>query len=345
MAKDLAMRYKEPVKWNNILEFLCVKTIQEFELGEPVREIWTSDDIAPPEWLLKPILYRGLPTILFGEKAVCKTILALVTNICLVLPWQDNPLGWTAPQRPIRTLLADYENEYDVAHYNFKRLQRGMGLPPMPLLYRHCILPLADDIEQLQAHIADKDIEVLIVDSLGPAVGGELKESAPALRFAAALRRLHCSTLIIGQTSKDKEAKVRSTYGSTFFEYLSRNVWELRKVQEEGEDSLDIAMYNTYHNLGPKFRPMGYHVSFTETETHIEKGAITARELVARIGTGEQIRQLLLKQGAMTVKDIIDKLELSNNAVRLSISRLTKKGIIQRVGEGYGVAIQKEYVV
>ena len=125
-------------------------------------------------------------------------------------------------------------------------------------------------------------------------------------------------------------------YGSTFFEYYARNILELRKVQEEDEDNLDIALYNTFHNLGRKLKPQGFHLSFNGTGTHIEQTEITAPELLARLGTQARIKALLLR-GDMPIKDIAAELELSETSCRMAVSRLCSKGTLVKTPKGYGV--------
>ena len=328
-------------QWGDIFNQLCLIVVEQARMGEPVQELWTSADVAPPEFLLKPILYKGLPTIIFGEKAVCKSTLALAAYACLILPWHDNPLGWVAPPRPIVSLLADYEVDADVAHPSAKKLQEGMGLSPFPLFYRRCALPLADDIEQLQNHMANIGAEVIIVDSLAPAVGGDLKDAGQAVRFTSALRQLKCAALIIGQTSKSSEEKKKSVFGSTMFEYFARNIFELRKVQEEDEESFDIALFNTYHNLGKRYKPQGFHLNFNGTGTHIEKGDITARELIARIGPQAQISNLL-KHQPRTIQEIALELEMTEGSVRTNLSRMKEKGKVIKVENKFGLVTQQE---
>ena len=171
-----------------------------------------------------------------------------------------------------------------------------MGLPPFPISYLRCNSPLADNIEQIQKRMAKAGAEVLIIDSLAPAVGGDITKSTELpLRFNAALRQLKCSSLIIGQTSKDKDGKHKSVFGSAFFEYYARNIFELRKVQEEGEDIIDIALFNTFCNLGRRQPPMGFRVNFDKAEAgiEIERTAITAPELIERMGTQARILNFL----------------------------------------------------
>ena len=322
---------KIPLDWGDIINQLSYIVMERSREGEPVRELWTYDDMPAPEFFLKPLLYKGLPTIIFGEKAVCKSTIGLLVYTSLILPWQDNPMGWEVPDRSIKVLYADYEVDYEIAQYNIKQIQSGMGLADFPLYYRRCSLPLADDIEQLHYHMSRLNAEVLIVDSLGPAVGGDLKDPGQALKFTSMLRQLRCATLIIGQTSKDKETKTKSTFGSVFFEYYARNIFEIKKVQEEGDASLDIAIYNTYHNLGKKFPAKGYHLDF-DNGTQIEQQAITVRELVARMGTQAEILDLLKDNQAMTTMDIMEELEIKRGAADMALKRLKEKGKIKKVG-------------
>lgn len=330
-------------QWAGIIDQVAFHVQERARLGEPVQEIWTSTEISPPEFLLEPILYKGLPTIVFGEKAVCKSLLALAFYACLLLPWTDNPLGVVAPPRSVSTLLLDWEADPDIAAYNAHRLQRGMELPPFPLYYRRCALPLADDVTQIEHHVQAVHAEAVIVDSLGPAAGGDLKEPGQALRFTAALRQLKVAALIVGQTSKEVDSKDarKSVYGSTFFEYYARNIFHLRKVQEEGEDSLDLALFNTYCNLGKRHNPLGIHLNFNENGIHLQRQDVrTVAEFVHLLGTGARIL-IYLRDANRPVNstDLAQALDLSQGATAMALKRLKDKGRIVKVGNEWGLSL------
>ena len=73
-------------QWLVLIDSLCLKVQELAKQGEPVRELWTSDEVKAPEYLLEPLLMKGLPTVIFGEKGVTKSYMALVLYICLMLP-------------------------------------------------------------------------------------------------------------------------------------------------------------------------------------------------------------------------------------------------------------------
>lgn len=333
-------------KWDDIINQLCLSVVERARQGEPVQELWTCDEIEAPEFLLEPLIYKGLPTVIFGEKAVCKSTISLLVYSCLILPWTDNPLSWKAPVHPVKVLLADWEVNADVAKYNLKRIQQGMGLPHFPLIYRRCKLPLVDDIEQIKKHLDDTGAEVLIIDSLGFAAAGDLNNADQALRFANALRQLNCAAFIIAQTSKDRKSKGKSVYGSTFFEYFSRNIFELRKTREDNEDSFDIAIFNTYCNLGRRAKPMGYHIQFDDIKktVHIEQAEITAADLVERLGTWSRIYDKLKTQ-TWKAKELSDELGISLDLASRTLKRYQQKGQVAKLPDGsWGLVARHEEV-
>ncbi len=323
----------EKIDWSAIIRQLAFHILERCRMGEPVKELWTSDEIKPPEYLLYPILMKGIPTVIYGEKGVFKTGISQALAICLQLPWHDNPLGLIAPQEPVETLLLDWEAEEDIIKWQLKCLQGGMGLPPFALHYRRCALPLVDDIDQIQEHISKMGAKVIIVDSIAPAVGGDLKEASSALMFHNALRKLKVTSLLIGQTTKDDGKKL---FGSVFFEYMSRSIWELRRVQEGEESEINLGLFHRNVNYSRLFQPMGFNVSFNGNCTSIKKQPVDLAQFIDSISAGMKIIEFL-KDGAKTPKELSDLTGENYHAVYQALVRLGTKGKAVKVGEKWGL--------
>lgn len=323
--------------WAQIIDQICAETIKRHREGEPHQELWTSEDIQPPGYLLEPLMPLNQPTIIFGEGGIGKSEMALVILICLSLPWYDNPLGLIAPDHSVKILYLDYETDEREILWKAKCLQLGMDLPPFNVNYRRCNAPLSNDIESVQNIINDIKAEAVIIDSLGYASGGELKESSPAINFFSSLRKLKTTSLILAHTSKDKEAKVRSVFGSAYFTFAARSIWEARKSQEVGENELSIALFHRKANLSRLHHPLGYKLNFNEHKTLIEiEDTRSVGEFLKEYNTQTRIYELL-KSEPMSVKDISEALELTEGNIRMAISRLNKKGKIVKRGELYGL--------
>ena len=182
LKKELEKRYHPDgtkIDWDEIIETLCVNTIEQYERGEPVEEIWSTEDWGKPGYLLDPIIPLDKPTIMFGDPGTGKSELALMFGVIVLLPLENNSLNLIPASRMYKPLLLDYEADKPEIGWRLKALQEGMGLPPIILNYRRCYMPLAQDIEQIKQHVEETKSEFIIIDSLGPACGGELKDAGP----------------------------------------------------------------------------------------------------------------------------------------------------------------------
>ena len=339
LAKTLQGRVPDLLtlaKWDDIVEQLCVKAIARLREGDPVELLQIDDrDIPRPEYLLEPILLQGTPTIIFGEKGVHKTTLAILFAICLILSWKDNPLGLVPVDRTIKTLILDWEQERNIVAYTAKQLRVGLDLPYVELSYRHCASPLANDLEQIRQHIYDCGAEVIIIDSLAAACGGELVKTEPANNFFAALRKLKVTSLILAQTSKE-ESKKKSIYGNAIFTYYARTIFEAVKAESVEPTRHDVALFNRHANYNSLRPPLGFHLNYNGTGISIESQSVSVDQFIEKYTTQQAILESL-KSGAMKPKDLADKLEISESAVKMALSRLKKKGKVTPTEYGYGL--------
>ena len=332
----------ESSDWNEIIEQLRYYTLERVRQGEPVLELTTDDtDITPPTYLIDPILPESQPTVIFGEPGVGKSELSLLMYVCLILPWYDNPLSLEVPDRSIKTLLLDYETDDKRVKWRLKCLQLGMDLPPIGLHYRRCFIPLAEDLEHIQLALSETHAEVLIIDSLGAAAGGDLKEPSIANNFFNTLRRLNTTPLVIAQTSKE-DKKTKTIFGSYMFEYYSRSIWELKKSQEVGADELDIALYHRKANESKLHRPLGFHLYYNENQTTVR--AQNLRD-VERFRTDMPIKIRIveeLKHGPLTKEELAEELELTASSTSKNLTQLKNKGeVLQLPDHKWGLATKE----
>lgn len=343
LAKQLADACKD-VDWKPILEQLAVYTVERIRAGEPVLELMSGGDAHPPEYLLDPFIIRNYPTVFFGDPSSGKSTLALMMMTAMRLPWKDNPLGITAPKQVVKSILLDWETDPDTARWQLTCFQKGMELPEFPISYRHCALPLAEDVEQIAKAIAQAEAEVVVIDSVGLACGGELNEAGPVLRFFAGLRQLKITSLILAHTSKNPESKKRSIYGSVFFEAQARSVWEITKRQEAGEDELDVGLF---HRKPPPFqklhKPLGYQLTFGDGVTIVSpEEPKTIAEFMDKMGNRDRVLDLL-RGGPLSTQEIAEQLEIARNTADQTVKRLRDRVLIVKIGEKWGLAARGDY--
>lgn len=341
LTNTMAQKFPK-ADWGVIIDQLA-HLVQEYaRAGEPVRGLSTEGEIKRPEYLLDPFILKNLPTVIFGERGTIKSTMALLLMVALLLPWHDNPLGFDVPDRSIKSLLLDYESDWTTVNWQLKRLQVGLDLPPIEIDYRHCMLPLVDDVEQIQKYIDKTKAEMLIIDSLGLAAGGDLKEPRTATEFYRAVRELKMTTLSLAHTSKEKERGSKTIFGSVYFENLARQIWEVRAKKEAGSEEVDISLFHRkpapfqgYH------RPIGYKFLYTEDSIRVEReDPKTIAEFLEGMGTQARIRELLAA-GAMSSQEIADTLDITPGNTRVALSRLKDKDEITKVGNKWGLRYEE----
>ncbi len=338
LAKDMATRYKikTPIDWKNVLEYISAKTLQEYEKGEPVIKITSTDEVKPLEYLIEPIAPLGKPTVIFGDPGVGKSQLCLILNMLIALPWTDNLLRLIPPLKPTIGLFLDYEADPDDSRRQLKSLTEGMGLGYIEFHYRRCSLPISDDVEAIRNQIEAIKAQCLFIDSTSLAAGGDLNKMDIATAYFRALRQLNTTTISLAHTSKDRDTRHKSIIGSVLWEAGARSIWECRA--EEDEDSLDIALFHRKANLSKKSKPLGYRITYEnslpKTIEWLDPKSIP--EFVQRMGTNQRIIELL-KEGYKTDDEIVDRLEITANNCYVTTKRLKDKGIITKSGNQWGL--------
>ena len=342
LAKLLAEKYKE-ADWYPILEQTAYYTLDKTRRGEPVIELHTSQEVKPPEFVLEPLLVRNFPTILFGDPGSTKSTISLILATTMLLPWYDNTIGLKAPDHPTNVLFLDYETDPDTIVWQLKAFQTGMGLPEYSMKYRRCAMPVAQDLDQIRKAIIEAEAEVVIIDSVALACGGELKDAEPVLNFFGALRQLKTTSLLLAHTSKERESKQKTPFGSVYFQAQARSIWEVNKIQEENDNEVHIGMF---HRKPPPFQKLHQAIGFklvfdknTGFFTVEEEDPKTTAEFIERMGVGDRIIALL-RQNPMRPKDISEKLELKESTVNGTLKRLKDKGDIVKNGDKYGLVYQ-----
>jgi hypothetical protein len=175
---------------------------------------------------------------------------ALVIAFIVQLPYPDNKLGLTTASESAYCLYADYEDDESSFTKRWTAIQNGFGVQArMPIFYKRMTTSLPDSVDSLRQAIAEKNVKLLIVDSLGPAARGNLNDPEPAIQYHQALRALGVTSLTLAHNSKDTLTKKKTIFGSVFFTNLARSIWESKAEGEPSGHEVLISLKHTSANL------------------------------------------------------------------------------------------------
>ena len=281
LAKQLKSKVDD-LDWGAIINQCADLILDLYKTGEPARTLrWDDEEVGPTPMSIDPIAPLYMPTVFFGDGGTAKSLLVELLGITSQLPWYDNPLGLAVENTitetgdtqyvPRRVLYLDWEADWREISRRLKCLARGLHLEGegLTLEYRRCALPLAEDIDYIQDLLITMECEHIILDSLGPASGGELDKSAPAIALYNAARSLRTckgeppTLFIIAHEPKNAEKK--TIFGSVFFNNLARSVWHV-KANPQGKRVVEQSLHHVKSNSFEMQEPIGFRWTFGARE-------------------------------------------------------------------------------
>ncbi len=317
-AKELSKRLE--LDWDTILEQTCVKIIEEYRKGDPCVQIGDLPQREKPRYRLYPWVLEENITSIFGAGGAGKSKLA--TFIAILVQTGEDSIGF----KPLKgnVLILDWESCREDWDEYIKAVKFGMCFESKETpYYKRCYRTLANDIIEIQNLVLEKDIKLIIIDSVGMA--SELSEQyhTSAISFLRAARSLKCSILLI-----DHESKEGKQFGSVYKQNEVRSAFDLKSSHEAGAKTLDMAISHIKTNSGVLMKPIGLHVSFEGTEDTTEM-MILERTDVCNMPELSQTMPLkdriinVLKRGTLKVETLTEELGLEKKSESYVKSVLT----------------------
>lgn len=346
VVKALAARQPE-TDWGRLIEQLAHTVVQSFRKGEPVVALRTTGEqsLLIPK-AIEPFIYEDLPFVFFGEPGSAKSYLGVLIAALAATGGKIPGVPFAAKRR-FAPLYLDWESHKQDLRYRVARVEKGLGESlDEKIHYRFCTGPLARSVEQLAEISAELSLDLLVVDSLGPAAGGDLNSPQSAEEFFEALRQIRCTSIILAHCAKNTDPRARSIFGSQFFTAHARGIAQVRRFQEAGEDDLCVGIYHTKSNVSRTERPFGLRLHFDGNEGPVTVHPQDLRavpELAATLPIGDQIIDVLVRDGPRRPKDLAEMLGVSAATVRKTLSRLHDRKKVVKLNDGrYGAATQEE---
>lgn len=299
------------IDWDGILECICDWTVQYHRQGEPVQKAGNTKDDSPVQYTLYPVIVEGETNILYGYGGTGKSYLACLWG--LLVQTGCDKLGFKAKKGNV--LYLDYESSFRELNKRIMELKKGMELPPeTELYYRRCYQPIADDIEAIRSTVLENDINLVIVDSIGPACGGEPETADSALRYFRAMRSLGTTNLNISHRTKREDTK--GPFGSVYWLNLARYIWTAELGDLPQRDRFTVNLQHEKTNITGYFSSMSLEFTFYPDDRATLVNKIDVEELptsMANLPLEERIKRMLGKHGEMTEEELADILPTNKN--------------------------------
>lgn len=322
--------------WYRMIEDFFSYIVAETRMNDPVLKL-TADgsDMHRPEMLVDPFIVKDCVNVFYGAPGSLKTTMALAIGAIATGQWKADSLGMTVSGDGVRVLYLDWETSDDMIRWQLERIRRGNGLGTIELNYRRCSIPLHLDVESIQEEIHRTKSNMLMVDSIGLATGGELNDSITAIQFFLPIRQFNVTSLLLTHEPKDK--KNQTIFGSAYFNAVARSVWHLEKIGADNEPELDLVMINT---KAPPFMgthsPIGFHLTMEDESIAIERDdSVTRVNFFGKPkNNANAVMDYLRDSGASSPKEISEATGININSVKSVLRRMVKAQKLRHCQEG-----------
>tara|TARA_R100001530_G_scaffold56641_1_gene41341 strand:+ start:272 stop:2314 length:2043 start_codon:yes stop_codon:yes gene_type:complete len=345
-----ALNSAQPEEWGAILDVACrIARNAQDDTAEFIESWKEPFDGSFREWLVPGLLPDKVPTVVYAGGGSGKSLVGIATamSVSSMIPIID---GIEDATDTGGVLFLDWENDHKEFQSRANIIAKGVtrrGLAEgnldredFPVTYHRCVAPLTTMQPKIERWVEQNAGKLIVIDSLVPALDGDANDSETARRFMNTLRSFNCASLIISHTSK--EGKM---FGSTFWFNLSRNVWEVEKEENVGQNYTDIALVHKKSNNSKLLNPIGIRLQFfgpnrNPTEVTFEQVNVidTSGKLAESIPTKARIINLLKKEGAMSVSEIVDELGsgVSKERATRALTRGRDSGLFVHISDAAG---------
>ena len=272
--------------------------LDDIRRGEPIINLNERTSPEQPPEMVSSICYEGTPTVIYGEGGIGKSMIGL-TIATAVHNGMEVENGFQVMQG--NAMVLDYETSWEETYRRSRDIIKGFDTNLNHVYYRYCSQPLYQDVESLRNQIAELDIRFLLIDSAGPACGGEPENASATLQYFQALRALTDSdvpltTLTLAHVTKNNNGSTpRNPFGSVYWVNMPRNTFELRKGQQPEENYIEIALHHRKTNVGRLRQPMSFRLTWSAGQMLVKSIDMQNSSLSKTNSIPKQAQDLLSK--------------------------------------------------
>lgn len=319
LSADIANRTDGTIAWKDLISSAVRRTLLAWRT--PPEPVDFADMVPVPpgsEYLFDGFIPKNKTTALMADQRSGKSTLAMAMSMATVAGLAL-PCGWKAEVTgPV--LYLDWETDEESIQGSLIEIMNGLRLRTRPrgLHYMKMNGPLMHQVAWLQSLVGRIKPVMVVVDSLGWAAGGDLNKTEVAIPTMDALASLATTRLVLAHYAKGHRLGGESSasiFGSGFFEFACRSIWELRKESDAGS-AFNVGLYNRKLSRGLEGSSMAVRLSFDGARNAVEilpASVADSPELAAKQPLSKRITEIL-EAGPMATDELAEALSIGRDS-------------------------------
>lgn len=320
LVRSLKDRHGSTVAWAEVIDDMCIMLGNAFSELDVFIDAATIPPSAGVKFLVDKLIVLNEENMLYGRREAGKTYLALA--LAAAVAHEQDALG-DATTRPGAVIWLDYETNRDTFGFRLRRVCDQWGMTPSPdrIFYMRAAAPVAEMVEVLKAKIESAGIVLMVIDSMGRAAGGDLRDQQTVQTFFAALRRLNVTSITLAHTKKDDDPD--APFGSVYVVNEPHGmVWYGFKSSSSSLDEIIMGLVNKKSSDFSRPEPHAVSMQFTGNAgaVYVSHTALSrVPDFASRKDSlQERIAQLLrtVNGGPKSAQDLADELQVTPDQVK-----------------------------
>jgi len=308
-------------------------------LREPI-DLGTIPEPPPIAWLVDNIIPSRFITNLYADSGQGKSYLTLYLALCCLTgtPFAGKPVATG------KVIYLDWELDAEITAQRWYAICRGAGFASAVrgLLYSRMMEPISRAFSSIYELVQKHEPVLVIVDSLGKALGEDPLDPKVAIKAYTALDTLKTAVVIVDHQPKsagDGAYTSLREYGTAYKGHLARSRLQLERVGEaktaDGTTQVGVVLRHKKNNFGSLHPDIHLVLSFVNTKNNLHAVRFELAQVdtsAEALGTRGEILNLLSQQ-PLTAEQLAETLGIARTTASDHLQALRKAGLIVEHGK------------
>ena len=277
--EDQTSNYPSRFYWGDTINRASDEIIDKYRQGEPEVVMGGLDNHTTRIYALRPLFVEGVASIIWARGGSAKSYFGLLS--CVAIDKGLSVMGLKA--RKGVALYLDWEETHDVFKQRLAAVHRGLGLPlESGIIYKRMSGSLQQNLQNVSRIVMKHNVTFMVVDSVGAALGGNGVDANVVGDYFDAGNELGITWVSIDHANRAGETTGNwAIHGSAYKYNRARQVFEVKKVQENDSGYMEMVLYHRKTNDSGIQSPRGFSVAFKSEDHYVPEEEDFEKRLVS----------------------------------------------------------------